>query len=182
MGQYNLFQLYDVFELMQKHVASTATAQSLGCIKQFWGKDKLNAPLSYPAVIWIPTNDSFSYGDYDSLPAVVSGQLVEVESSHSRLAGCDLHLYESTPAKMEALINDVVQALFDVCEVLGTSVNHGRLEIVSGKWLDREEQTQQTVEYVLSIQANVQIVRFMPTAVLQSIEQTVETNELTVSI
>lgn len=159
--------LYEIFNQMKKHT-SLYGQTSFSCVSQYFGKDTMDRPSSYPRVIWMPSSDEYVSPNYAALPQIIGGKHVQQESLYSRKCGCDLHLYHKDYPEMEKFINDLHMALDDVCGAIGTSGNIGNVEISSGRWINKEDVSLDSVGYVQSIYVYVPIYRLKPAAILEN--------------
>lgn len=163
--------LYEIFNQMKKHT-SLYGQTSFSCVSQYFGKDSQDHLGSYPRIIWMPSSDEYVSPNYAALPQIIGGKHVQQESLYSRKCGCDLHLYHKDYPEMEKMINDLHMALDDVCGAIGTSANIANVEVSSGRWIDREGVSHDSVAYVQSIYVYVPIHRLKPAALLGSIDLT----------
>lgn len=165
--------LYEIFEAMQNHTSQYGQT-SFSCIQQLFGKDSLDHPASNPRVNWVPTSDEYVAAYNASLPQIVGGKNVHMESLYTRKCGCDLYLYEKDYLSMERFINDLHMALDDTLGAIGTSGNIGNIERGSGKWLDRDGVSHDSVGYIQSIYVYVPIYRLIPAQILETINVTLQ--------
>lgn len=158
--------LFEIFNQMKKHT-SLYGQTSFSCVPQYFGKDTMDRLSSYPRVIWMPSSDEYADPFRAASPIIIHGKHFQQEDIFSKISGCDLYLYHKDYPEMEQLINDLMNALYDTCYALGTSANIGSLQIGSGRWINKEDVSLDSVGYVQSIYVYVPIYRLKPAAILE---------------
>lgn len=138
--------------------------------KSFGDESVLNQPGACPRMIWIPTVDTF--GPPDSLArqeGFHEGRRAIFTSRFLRAAGCRIHLFTDFGPQgqrdMEALINDLVMALYDELEAPGMNFALGNAE-----WTVRDAESVRSIEVIQTITVGVPIWDTQPAQLLKTVD------------
>jgi len=162
--------IYEAFEAFQKHTSHYGQT-SMSCVNQFFGENAVDHLMSYPHIVWVPTTDDYTPAQIARSEGIINGKRVYVEGVSTRRCGCDLYITHRDHKSLEFLLNDIINALYDTFLGMGTPSNRGQWELGSGRWLDRDGDTTNSVGYVQSVYFYVPIYRFLPA-------ETLETNQV----
>lgn len=134
--------------------------------------------LAAPSIVWIPTGDIYTDPSgmrLDQESQIVAGKQVSLYQVYKRSCGADLVISvdggpdDDAYSKLEALIARTCLGLRD-----GPGNYNGQNAFpVSGRMLDREELSENTVGYVMQIVAEVPVIYEIPEYIAETLQITV---------
>lgn len=155
-----LIEAYQAFKAHREIVKFMPLAESI-----YYGPEPSRGPTSYPHIEWIPTGDTYEPPLWVNVNQIIDGKRVQLESCFSRSCGVDIRLYHKDYLSLEIMINTVVNAIYDVL------VSTGNFRMNGGRMMNREQVTENTVGYVISMSVFVPIYRTLPVATVNTTEE-----------
>jgi len=164
-------RLFEVYELMTKHVAFVGGGTSFCNVNQSFGKKALESVASYPHIVWVPTSDSYGPARLKDYPSIESGKRVYIDGIRTRVAGCDLHIFHQTHHDVEELLNDVHLALYDIMIAEGAVSDPGDFSVGGGAWDENASViANNSVKYIQSITCQFPVYRLLPAQLAETIK------------